>query len=132
MRANIHLLDLVVKTIESDLEHWDQLSWRTNTSRRVPVEGNVYELPIECDTSFCFAGWAIQLGSEERPQWASEGTLYVTSEEAKTNDGSLTISASERATNLLGLSGGTASRLFSANNTLPTIKRIVSEIKARR
>jgi len=128
---NIALLDLVLKTVETDQEHWDQTTWRTPTKAKASACGCIVPkvLPVECDTAFCFAGWAVQLGSEQTPVWVSEGTLLATEEEQNLPGGCAIISASERAERLLGITTSQANDLFKAGNSLGTLKFLVSRIK---
>ena len=50
--VNVNLLSEVIAHIESDLEHWDQALYRTQSA---------------CGTRYCLAGWAITLSFGE--QW---------------------------------------------------------------
>lgn len=126
---NVELLDLVLKTIHTDLDHWSQTSWRT-------IEDETYDdvqsdrvYPTTCDTAYCFAGWAIQLGSVNTPQWLSDGTLRTdpVDDPEEYDEGAPHVAASDRASRLLGISQW--SSLFEARNTLEMLDWKVDKLK---
>lgn len=129
---NIELLDLVLKTIETDRRHWCQRVWRTMIdSARLHRPGKVDEIQVTCGTSFCFAGWAVQLGSETTPVWLDTGYLEANEHDNPLHITGGTVSVAARATRLLGIDYHSANALYDGGNSLPTIRRMVHEIKEK-
>ena len=129
MTLNTDLLDLVYKTIEADQSHWDQNHWRTGDDPTVTVNGQ-RELQVTCGTSFCFAGWAVQLGSEHKPRWANVVFLRADPEDDRADvvPGAI-IAVDDRARRLLGLTAFQAASLFSGGNNLNDLKARIDRIK---
>ena len=133
---NAELLDAVIEQISKDKKHWDQGSWRDEPiSADQPdlvTERGKKVLPITCGTSFCFAGWAVQIGSETKPKWANTYALWANSHDNLADIENGTITASDRARRLLGLTIEQAGALFSGSNSLREIKTYVRRIKSGR
>ena len=127
--VNTGLLDLVLKTIEADQAHWNQMNWRTiSQGEAITVDGR-QEYPVTCHAAFCFAGWAIQLGSEQRPKWVNSVYLWANQEDDSDNVRFGRVAADIRAQRLLGLTNRQAGRLFYGGNTLAGLKELVNTIK---
>jgi len=137
MSPNVELLDKVLKKIKDDRKHWYQGAWRHNDIDRdrpgpsIILDHGKEVLPIDCGTKFCFAGWAVQEGSEVKPKWCSTENLWATKYDNKGLDYPMVkISAAERAKRLLNLTSNQAGELFYGSNTYKDVKRIVGEIKS--
>ena len=130
--TNIDLLDLVVKTIEADPARWNQANWRTATMKQQADSVKTGMIEVDCKTAFCVAGWAVQLGSEDKPVWVDTSNIKANEHDdpAFVSPVNKVISAEDRATRLLGLDYDVASRLFNGSNTWRTVKAIVARIKA--
>lgn len=131
---NANLLDAVMAKIKTDRKHWFQNDWRRQIAKRPLrkiVQRNKEVLVVDCNTAFCFAGWAVQLGSEAKPRWASTDELWASKFDDKEDvleDG--TISAENRARRLLDLDYDQAEALFDGGNEIRDLERIVEAIKA--
>lgn len=117
---NVKLLRLVLGHIEMAPCTWDQEHWRRKA---------------ECGTVMCFAGWACTLAGGH---WyaPSDGHLrsWLLAEDEDDRDllfaftRDAVIAARYRARRVLGLYEEQAHRLFSHDNTLEDLHRIVDEI----
>lgn len=117
-RPNVALLRQTLAHIETHPEEWNQQVYR-------------------CRTGMCFAGWAVEL---DGGQWAAEPDhvdRHVSDEDLLPRpddpanhivDG--LVDVRDRAERILGLHGDQAFDLFDANNTLPMLRQIVSELCA--
>ena len=139
--VNTELLDLVVKTIETEPTKWHQGSYRTIRQGEVssykdhkdPRTGTIRRhrtFEVNCETAFCVAGWAVQLGSEDTPIWTDSSTLLANEFDNPDECALGTTYVSARAKRLLGLDEYQAYTLFAGENSLKTIKGIVKQIKA--
>lgn len=139
--ANIPLLEKVLDHIHSDIEHWNQTFWRTEPRQYINdginLTGNITELPVTCDTSFCFAGWAVQLAPDP-VRWISRYLLASSEEDdaeaLKMCDFDFgtenkAISVSDRAKRLLELDDVQADVLFCATNSLAQLDAYVQSLK---
>ena len=128
---NTELLNLVVKTIEADPAHWDQNYYRTvfGDERKTvdSYQGQLFR-PVTCNTSFCFAGWAIQLGSVSTPHWVDSYYLLAEPSDDPAELMGGIVSACARAQKLLGLTAEQAEDLFHATNSLGEIKTMVAKM----
>lgn len=111
MTINVELLDRTLAHIEANPERWDQAVYR-------------------CATGMCFAGWACTLAGG---LWISDDDEVLVAEpgEWPTHqwDGEVVATARVRATRILGLDDAQASDLFSADNTIEDLRRIVAELR---
>jgi hypothetical protein len=128
---NVVLIDKVMEVIETDPDHWKQRSWRHDgdfsPERVKDQESGENVLVTSCNTSFCFAGWACQL---EGAKWVTVAhVLLEPGENDGTSDYPGAISASQRATRLLGLTRYEAEDLFAPGNSLGQVRDIVAGIK---
>lgn len=126
-KPNVDLLDLTLKTIQANPEQWRQASWRT-AGNQVEIDEKTGRMiqPVTCNTAFCFAGWAVQLGSETTPMWNDRVWLWAEPEDQTT---ALMVCARDRAQRLLGITEDQAEKLFESENRMHDIEHIVEEIK---
>lgn len=105
---NVPLLRKVMEHIEAHPDEHDQSYW----AKRTP-----------CGTTFCFAGWAVQLGDPTaKPDW----------EGLKTTDRLVNgRGIDEYAAELLGLGNRDAIALFSAAPDSPVLRMQVDALIAR-
>ena len=139
MTANTELLDLVVKHIEAEPTKWHQGSYRTIDTGQASIYRSHTDafgitrrhrtFEVDCKTAFCFAGWAVQLGSEDTPIWTDSSTILAGEYDNPEETSRGTIYASARAKRLLGLNEFQAYSLFAGENSLTAIKQIVEGIK---
>lgn len=140
--ANNELLDKVMNKINEDPVHWNQSVWRTYglSDDLLKAIGEGYDavhiLEVDCGTSFCFAGWAIQL-SGEKVQWYDTDSLYANEEDhdiiadiAHDEFGNYIVDAEYRAERLLGIDSHTSGWLFNGGNTKEDLAYYVNQIKA--
>ena len=125
---NVELLQLVLKTIEADQSHWNQNYYCQVAGRRERNAKGQLFYPITCHTAFCFAGWAVQLGSQETPVWADSYYLFADQHDDPGDVCGGLIGASARAKNLLGLSYDQSESLFYAGNNINDLKEIVNRV----
>lgn len=134
--ANNELLDKVMDQIESHRDRWDQGYWRTPEAEVADQDGRPY-LPVDCHTSFCFAGWACQLGPQ-KAVWYNNSLLYADEHDLADDfdrvrwlrDDIEVIWPSYRARRLLGLDHQQAETLFATDMSIWDLKYYVSQIKA--
>ncbi|MEW1959780.1 hypothetical protein [Kineococcus sp. NPDC059986] len=106
--VNWPLVDAVLAQIEAHPETWNQEHWR-------------------CGTSFCFAGWAVEMSPDaswvEDEGWADDVKLLVHGVVMKYPPG-------HAAAHLLNLPGDAGDDLFEATNSLDDIKAVIRNIRA--
>lgn len=115
--ADVQRLEAVLGKIKADPEHYDQGMWARKDA---------------CGTTYCFAGWAIELYGKDQYEWAF-GYRSVT---GKVRDPQLADwawgvidretgayrEAPDVARELLGLTRGQADRIFAAWNNLEAVE----------
>lgn len=131
--ANNELLDAVMNKIESEPYNWDQDVWRTDGKVETDSEGRTYQ-PVDCGTSFCFAGWACQLGPEPTV-WFDTMCLYANESDnfemvrERKEGGQKTVGPEARAQRLLDLDADQADLLFASGAGMEELKYYVAQIK---
>jgi hypothetical protein len=95
----------VIDHIIAEPGSWDQHTWLART---------------ECGTTGCFAGWACLLSGDILDEGCPLASCACNSASLRTSDG-YPVEVEERATELLGLYGGHAERLFSGSNSLDNL-----------
>lgn len=132
-KPNVELMDAVMTKISEDREHWNQDFWRQENDGEDPPKKmdhgkKVYE--VTCNTAFCFAGWAVQLGNKVKPKWADSTHLYVDRYDGPdyaTGKGKIFVET--RAQRLLNIDSAQADALFMGTNNVNDLKRVIREIK---
>lgn len=108
--ANIPGLLAVLDRVEDEAKNgggWDQTEWRSR-----------------CDTSRCFAGWAVTVAGAE---WASDSITSNDFQLVKVGN-SDPVHVSQFAREYLELDYDTAEDLFEATNSLETIRSMVQDV----
>lgn len=134
MSVNVELLDRVMEQIEKEPDRWNQSYWLMDYPRQRATDDDG-SIIINCETAFCFAGWAATL---EGGKWMTGGELLAeqadidwgTSVYTEHYHGRNLVSAFDRAARLLGLTDDQADELFYSNNTIADLRQIVARFKA--
>lgn len=116
---NIDLLKRTLAHIEADPENWFQGEWRIV---------NAEHDPDRCGTSYCFAGWTLQLSGGK---WAYPADDIDRNHIVLTPEGEADVA--EVAAELLDIDDfyqTLSSHLFDPENTLDDLRRIVGELCA--
>lgn len=128
---NLELLRLVFKTIDAEPERWNQTSWATAAGFTIGVmDANDTAF---CGTSFCAAGWAIELSGQHEFMFEHPDDMNgtVTAEmcvDRETGEHEYIETAARR---LLGLTPEEAYSLFAAENSREDLEIVADQIAAR-
>lgn len=144
---NAGLLRQTLAVIEQNPTRWNQGIWSTLAETEdVVLDKNqdVVGAKVDCETAFCFAGWAATLNEGV---WVGSAHLlavpdddHVTTKsvwpisddgEALSGDRLVEVQACPawaRAQRLLGLDTGCADTLFDGSNTITTLREMVEEL----
>lgn len=110
--ADIERLEAVMTQIRDNPETWDQGEWAQET---------------ECGTSYCFAGWAVEMFSEEEIHWREVERVggRQTKHAFAVKSGS---SIRQEASDLLGLTDGESFALFWGGNSFENLETMVKNL----
>lgn len=122
MSPNVALLKATLAHIKAHPETWEQSDWST---------------PTKCGTAYCFAGWAVLLGTgpsgqvdedDEVPRKAlpNEDEIEEHFDDAPASAGYVHVAVAAR--HLLGLTHDDAEALFGGGNELADLEHMVAEL----